>query len=87
MPISRTGRFTFQRQYSHWEVYQARRQFHREQTQKYLSSGSDAMAALQSAVSDQIKGTADLTARAALKRIQIATSLARQAAQNIDISS
>jgi hypothetical protein len=86
MPISKTGRFTFQRQYSHWEINQARRQFHREQTQKYLASGSDAMNALQSAFSNQIKGTADLTAQAALKRIQIATSLAMQAAQGVNIS-
>ena len=86
MPISRTGRFTFQRQYSHWEMNQARRQFHREQTQKYLSNGSDAMAALQTAFSNQIKGAADLSAEAALKRIQVATGLARQAAGGLNLS-
>jgi hypothetical protein len=86
MPISKTGRFTFQRQYSHWQINEARRQFHREQTQKYLSSGYDAMNALQSTFSNQIKGTADLTAQAALKRIQVATSLAMQAARGLNIS-
>jgi len=86
MPISKTGKFTFQRQYSHWEMNQMRRQFHREQTQKYLNSGADAFAAMQNAFSNQIGGTGDLAAKAALKRIQTATGLAAQAAKGIDIS-
>ena len=42
--------------------------------------------ALQTAFSNQITGPGDLAAKAALKRIQTATTLARQAAQGIDIS-
>lgn len=86
MPISRTGKFTFQRQYSNWEVMQSQRQFHAAQTQKYLNSANDAFSALQSAFSNQISGSASLTAQQVLTRIQTATGLAKQAAQGIDIS-
>jgi hypothetical protein len=86
MPISRTGKFTFQRQYTNWEIMQSQRQFHAAQTQKYLSSASDAFAAMQTAFNNQITGAADLTARIALTRTQVATGLAKQAAQGIDIS-
>lgn len=86
MPISRTGKFTFQRQYTNWEVMQSQRQFHAAQTQRYLSSASDALSSVLTAFNNQITGSANLTAKAALTRIQTATSLAKQAAQGIDIS-
>jgi hypothetical protein len=86
MPIDKTGRFTYQKQYSRWDIMQAQRSFHAAASQKYLADGQDAMSRLTSAFSNQITGTGDLTAKIALKRIQTATALARQAAQGIDIS-
>ena len=49
-------------------------------SQKYLASRQDALPRLQTAFSNEITGTGDLTTKAALKRIQTATMLARQAA-------
>jgi hypothetical protein len=86
MPIDRSGRFTSQKQYSRWDIMQAQRQFHAQASQKYLNSASDALSALQTAFSNQITGTGNLTATIALKRIQTTTALARQAARGIDIS-
>lgn len=86
MPINKAGRFTYQKQYSRWDIMQAQRQFHAQASQKYLNAGSDALSSLQNAFSNQITGSGNLTAKVALQRIQIATSLARQAAKGIDIS-
>ena len=86
MPINKAGRFTYQKQYSRWDIMQAQRSFHAQASQKYLASGADALSALQSAFSNQITGSGDLTLKAALTRIQTATALARQAARGIDIS-
>ena len=86
MPIDKAGRFTYQKQYSRWDVMQAQRQFHAQASQRYMSNASDALSAIQTAFSNQITGAGNLTAEIALKRIQTATALARQAAQGIDIS-
>ena len=86
MPINKAGRYTYQKQYSRWDVMQAQRSLHAQASQTYLANGQDALSRLQNAFSNQITGTGDLTAKAALKRIQAATMLARQAAQGIDIS-
>ena len=86
MPIDKTGRFTWQKQYSRWDIMQARRQSNAAASQSYLNSGADALSALQTAFSNQITGSGDLAAKSALTRIQTTTALARQAAQGIDIS-
>ena len=86
MPINKAGRFTYQKQYSRWDIMQAQRSFHAQASQTYLASGQDALSRLQTAFSNQITGAGDLSAKIALKRIQTATVLARQAAQGIDIS-
>ena len=86
MPINKAGRFTHQKQYSRWDVLQAQRSFNAVASQRYLASGQDALSRLQSAFSNQITGSGNLTAKIALTRIQTATMLARQAAQGIDIS-
>jgi hypothetical protein len=86
MPINKAGRFSWQKSYSAWDIMQSQRSFHKAKTQEYLNSGSDALSALQSAFTNQITGTGDLTAKAALKRIQTATMLARDAARGIDIT-
>ena len=86
MPIDKTGRFTYQKQYSRWDVMQAQRSFHAAASQRYMANAQDAFSQLTTAFSNQITGTGDLVAKAALKRIQTATALARQAAQGIDIS-
>lgn len=86
MPINKSGRYTFQKQYSNWDVMQAQRSFHRAKTQEYLNSSADALSSLQNIFSNQITGTGDLAAKAALTRIQTATALAAQAARGIDIS-
>lgn len=85
MPIDRTGRYTYQKQRSSWDIVQTQRQLHAQQTEKYLSAAADARAALSSAFSSQITGSADLAARAAVTRIRNAV-LARQAARGLDIS-
>jgi hypothetical protein len=86
MPINKAGRFTYQKQYSRWDIMQAQRQFHAAASQNYLASGQDALSRLQNAFSSQITGSGNLTAKIALTRIQTATALARQAARGIDIS-
>ena len=86
MPIDKSGRFTWQKQYSRWDVMQAQRQSNIAASQRYLASGADALSALQTAFSNQITGAGDLAAKSALTRIQTTTALARQAAQGIDIS-
>jgi hypothetical protein len=86
MPIDKTGRFTYQKQFSRWDILQAQRSFHAQASQKYLANGQDAMSRLTNAFSNQITGSGNLTAKIALTRIQTATMLARQAAQGIDIS-
>jgi hypothetical protein len=86
MPINKAGKFTWQKQYSAWEVIESQRNFHRAKTQEYLNSGSDALSSIQTAFNNQITGTGDLIAKAALKRIQTATALAADAAKGIDIS-
>ena len=86
MPIDKTGRFTYQKQYSRWDIMQAQRSFHAQASQRYLAAGEDAMSRLTSAFSSHITGMGNLTAKIALTRIQTATALARQAAQGIDIS-
>jgi len=84
MPISKTGRFTFAKQYSNWDIIQAQRQFHREQTQKYLNSSLDALSSLQTAFSNQISGIASLAGQAAVDRIKAMTSALQQSAQGVD---
>jgi hypothetical protein len=86
MPINKAGRYTTQKQYSAWDVMQAQRSFHRQKTQEYLNNASDALSALSTAMSNQITGSGDLAAKAALTRISTMTNLARQAAAGIDIS-
>lgn len=83
MPISKTGKFTFAKQYSNWDMMQAQREFHREQSQKYLNSASDAMSALQSAFSNQITGMASLAGQAAIDRINAKTSAVQKSAVNV----
>jgi len=85
MPINKAGKFTYQKQYSNWDIIQAQRQFHAAASQKYLSSGSDALSALLTAFSNQVTGAGDLSAKAALNRIRNATAVAKQGAQGIDI--
>jgi hypothetical protein len=86
MPISNTGRFTYAKQYSSWDMIQAQRQFHREQSQKYLNSASDAVSALQSAFSNQISGMATLAGQAAVNRINAAMKQLQTSAKSLDIS-
>jgi hypothetical protein len=86
MPINKAGRFTYQKQYSQWDVMQAQRKSHAAASQQYMSSAADALSRIQTAFSNQISGAGNLTAEIALKRIQTTTALARQAAQGIDIS-
>jgi len=56
MPIDKAGRFTYQKQYSRWDVMQAQRQFHAQASQQYMSNASDALSAIQTAFSNQITG-------------------------------
>lgn len=86
MPINKAGKFTYQKQYSRWDIIQAQRQSNAAASQRYLSSGADALSALQTAFTNQITGAGDLAAKTALTRIQTTTALARLAAQGIDIS-
>jgi hypothetical protein len=86
MPISKSGRFTFHRQYSQWDVMEARRQYHAAQSRKYLSSVAGAVSSMQTAFTNQVTGSVDLTAKIAQSRIQTATQRAKLAALGIDIS-
>ena len=44
MPIDKAGRFTYQKQYSRWDIMQAQRSVPMPQaSQKYLNSGQDAL--------------------------------------------
>lgn len=86
MPISRSGRFTFSRQYSSWDMVQAQRQFNREKAQQYLNSNANAVSALQTAFSNQISGSASLAAQAAVNRIRAKTAEVAKSAQSLSIS-
>ena len=43
MPINKAGRYTYQKQYSRWEIMQAQRSFHAQASQNYLANGQDAL--------------------------------------------
>jgi len=85
MPIGKTGRFTFARQYSNWDIVQAQRQFHRAQTQKYLNGAADTASSLQGAISNQITGMASLAGQAAIERIKTVTSALQQSTRSINL--
>ena len=86
MPINKAGRFTYQKQYSRWDSCRPSARSSAWPRRDIWPAGQDALSRLQSAYSNQITGSGNLTAKIALTRIQTATMLARQAAQGIDIS-
>jgi len=70
MPINKSGRFSFVRTYSAWEVNKAWRARHGAMAQRYLADASAIRSALASASTNQIDGVAALTAKAAVSRIE-----------------
>ena len=70
MPINKSGRFSFARTYSAWEINQAWRARHAAMAQRYLSDASAIRSALAGASTNQIDGVAGLAAKAAVSRIE-----------------
>ena len=70
MPINKSGRFSFVRTYSAWEVNQAWRARHAAMAQSYLSDASAIRSALAIVSTNQIYGVASLAAKAAVSRIE-----------------
>ena len=85
MAISGTGRFSFIRTYSAWQVNEAWRAQRRAIAQGYLADASAAGSALATAWSNQIQGTAMLAAQVAAARIQLESQAAVKAALNISV--
>ncbi len=83
MAISSTGRFSFFRTYSAWQVDEAWRARRRDIAQSYLADGAATGSAIASAWSNQIQGSAALAANAAVARIQAAAKAA--AAVNLSV--
>ena len=85
MAISGTGRFSFTRSYSAWQVNEAWRAQRRSIAQGYLADASAAGSAFATAWSNQIQGTAILAAQAAVARIRSEGQAATKAALNISV--
>jgi hypothetical protein len=86
MPIDKTGRFTWSKPSSYWKINEQVRALNRQKSQEYLAAGQNALVGLQTAYSNQITGSANLAAEAAVDRIKAMTSLAKLASQGVDIS-
>ena len=70
MPISSTGRFSFFRGYSAWQMQEGYRAQRRQMVEGYLSDGTAAGSAFAAAWSNQIQGSAALAVNAAVTRIK-----------------
>jgi hypothetical protein len=86
MAINKAGRYTAQKPGSYWKINEQMRQLNRQKTQEYMASASDALSRVQTAFSNQISGAGNLAAQAAIDRLKAMNSLAKLAAQGIDIS-
>lgn len=86
MPINKTGRYTAQKPGAYWKINESMRQLNRQKSQEYLNNGANALSGLQTAFSNQISGAGSLAANAAIDRLRAMNSLAKLAAQGIDIS-
>ena len=71
---------------SAWKTAEAWREKRRAMSEQFQSEASVASSAFTSAWSNNISGQGTITAEAALKRIQTATALAKQAAAGVDIT-
>jgi hypothetical protein len=70
MPINKSGRFSFARTYSAWEINQAWRARHAAMARSYLDDASAIRSALATASTNQIEGLSELAAKAAAARIE-----------------
>ncbi|MGB9365094.1 MAG: hypothetical protein WCE79_03680 [Xanthobacteraceae bacterium] len=70
MPINKSGRFSYVRTYSAWEVNQAWRARHAAMAQSYLADATAIRSALAVASINQIDGVASFAAKAAVSRIE-----------------
>ncbi len=68
------------KRYSAWQVHEAWRARRREMAQTYLNESTTAQSGLAVAWSNQIEGSAQLAAKAAITRIKSATQVAKSAA-------
>ncbi len=85
MAVSRAGRYTLSNAMPYWKYAQARRQRLQAAVQQFQQDAQLTSAAFSNAVSAQITGTAELAARASVKRIQQEIQLARQGAAGLVI--
>ena len=86
MPITSSGRFSFVRSYSAWQVNEAWRARRRDMAQTYLNQSASTGSALATVWSNQIEGSASLAARAAITRIKTATSAVQKSAQALNLT-
>ncbi len=85
MAISSTGRFSFVKSYSAWQVNEAWRARRRDMVQGYLNQTATTQSTLASVWSAQIEGSAALAAKAAVARIRTETQAAFKTVANIKI--
>lgn len=86
MPITSSGGFSFVRKYPAWQVNEAWRARRRDMARTYLNQSTSTGSALAMVWSNQIEGSASLAARAAITRIQAATSAVQKSAQAINLT-
>ena len=86
MPITSSGGFSYARKYSAWQVNEAWRARRRDMAQTYANQSTSTGSALATVWSNQIEGSAALAARAAITRIQAATSAVRKTAEAINLT-
>lgn len=86
MAISSTGRFSFVKSYSSWQVNEAWRARRRDMVQGYLNETATTQSTLASVWSAQIEGSAALAAKAAVARIRTETQAAFKTVANIKIA-
>jgi len=86
MAITGSSRFGVGRSYSAWQVHEAWRARRRDMAQAYLNESATAQSGLATAWSNQIEGSAELAAKAAVTRIKTATQAVAKSAAAIKIA-